>query len=168
MLRLIARLLKALNSETDPRQLALAASLALIFGFTPLWTLHNLLVLLAVLVLRVNLSVFIVAWGVFSALAFALDALFHQLGHAVLTAGWLQGLWAGLYDTALGQLWAFNNTVVMGSLVVSVVLAVPLYYAARWAVVRYRETLREHIERSRIMTMLKANRLYQIYNRLAG
>lgn len=168
MLRLIARLLKALNSETDPRQLALAASLGLIFGFTPLWTLHNLLVLLAVLILRVNLSVFLVAWAVFSGLAFALDGPFHLLGHAVLTASWLQGLWAGLYDSVLGQLWAFNNTVVMGSLVVSLVLAVPLYYAARWAVVRYRDTLRERILRSRVMTVLKANRLYQMYSRLSG
>ena len=66
MLRAIAKLLKALNSESNPVQISLAFCFALIAGFTPLLSLHNLLVLFLVLILRVNLSAFILGLGVFS------------------------------------------------------------------------------------------------------
>ena len=54
MIELIANIFKVLNSETEPRQISLAACLAMIAGLTPLARPHNLLVLLLVLLLRVT------------------------------------------------------------------------------------------------------------------
>ena len=73
MIRAIIKLLRVLNSEAAPAQIGLALAFALIMGLTPLWSLHNLAVLLLVLVLRVNLSAFLLGTAVFSGLAYLLD-----------------------------------------------------------------------------------------------
>ena len=168
MIGLLARILKALNSETDPRQLAGAVVLACFFGLTPLWTLHNLIVLLLVLVLRVNLSIFIVAWGVFTVLAFALDPLFDALGHAVLTAQPLRPLWAAFYATDPGRLSAFNNSVVMGSLCVGIILAPVLWFATTHLVRNYRTHMLEWVRRKRLYQVIRGSRLLTAYQSLRG
>lgn len=168
MIGLLARILKVLNSEIAPGQIGAAVALACIFGLTPLWTLHNLLVLLVVLVVRVNLTTFFVAWGLFTVLAFALDPVFDAVGHAVLTAGALQPLWSAFYGTDLGRLSDFNNTVVMGSLCVSL-LAVPvLWYATVYLVRHYRAHMLEWIRRKRVYQLVRGTRLYHLYQSLSG
>ena len=127
MIKSIARVLKVLNSETEPAQISLAVCVGMIVGLTPLFSLHNLFLVLAMLILRVNLSAFLLSWLLFSGLAFLLDPLFHRIGLAVLTADALQGLWTALYNTSLFLLSKFYNTVVMGSLLFSAVICVPLF-----------------------------------------
>jgi uncharacterized protein (TIGR03546 family) len=56
MINRVAKLMKVLNSETDPAQISLAVCFAMIIGLTPLYSLHNLLFLFIVLLLRVNLA----------------------------------------------------------------------------------------------------------------
>lgn len=168
MIGLLARILKVLNSEIAPGQIGLAVGLACIFGFTPLWTLHNLVVLLLVLVLRVNLSIFLLAWGVFTALAFALDPVFDALGHAVLTAGALQPMWSAFHGTDLGRLSDFNNTVVMGSLCVSVLALPVLWYATVYLVRHYRAHMLEWIRRRRVYQIVRGTRLFHLYQSLTG
>ncbi len=168
MLQMLASLLKVLNSETEPGQISLAFCFAMIAGFTPFWSLHNLLVLFLVLVIRVNLSAFLLGLGVFSGLAVALDPLFHRIGLAVLTAPWLEGLWTALYNSTLWRLERFNNSIVMGSLVVSLALCAPLYAALNWAVRRYRERVMQWVLKTRIMQAFTASRFYQLYQNVSG
>ena len=52
MLDQIVKLIKVLNSETAPEQISLALAFAMLAGFTPLWSLHNLLVLFFLQVLQ--------------------------------------------------------------------------------------------------------------------
>ena len=79
MLTILAKLLKALNSETSAWALALAVVLGMFMGITPLWRIHNLIILLAALIFRVNLSLFIVSFGIFSGIAYLLDPWFHSV-----------------------------------------------------------------------------------------
>jgi len=168
MLRAIARLLSALNSETEPGQISLAFCFAMIAGLTPLFSLHNLLVLLIVLLLRVNLSTFILGLALFSGIAYLLDSLFDRIGLAVLTAGALEGLWTVLYNTTLFRLEKFNNSIVMGSLLFSVVLFVPVYFISNQMIVRYREHVLAWVQKSRIMQAFKATKLYRLYSTYSG
>ena len=92
MLRLIARFLRVLNSETNPGQISLGFCFAMVAGLTPLMSLHNLVVLLLILILRVNLSAFLLGLGVFSGVAYLLDPLFHWYGWHILTAPSLEAL----------------------------------------------------------------------------
>jgi uncharacterized protein (TIGR03546 family) len=164
MLKQLAKLLKALNAETAPWQISLAFILAMVMGFTPLLSLHNLLILLLALVLRVNLSAFILAWGVFSGLAFALDPLFIRTGEALLLHPELKGLWTTLYNNDLWRLAHFNHTLTLGSAVVATLLALPVFFIFRWLIIKYREKLLARVRRSRLMQLLKASRLYKLYH----
>jgi len=164
MLRIIARLLRVLNSETDPTQISLAFALSMVAGLTPLVSLHNLFIIFIVLVLRVNISAFILGLIFFSGLAYLLDPLFHAIGIAVLTAPVLTSLWTALYNITLFRLLRFNNSILMGSLLFSVVIFVPFVLASNRLILKYREVLLERIRRTHIMQVFKATKLYRLYS----
>ncbi|MDA0738637.1 MAG: TIGR03546 family protein [Nitrospirae bacterium] len=166
MLRLLARLLRVLNSETNPGQISLGFCLAMVAGLTPFVSLHNLVVLLLILILRVNLSAFLLGVAVFSGLAYLLDPLFHWNGLQILTASSLEGLWTSLYSTTLWRLARFNNTIVMGSVAFSLVLFVPLYVLSNSLVRRYREHVLAWVEKTRLMQFFKASKVYHLYQSL--
>jgi len=168
MIELVANLLKILNSETEPRQISLGVCFAMVAGFTPLWRPHNLLVLLLVLVLRVNLSAFLLAWGVFSALAYLLDPLFHSLGLTLLNAEGLQALWAGLYNHPWFPLTQFNHSITMGSLAVTILLFVPLLLLCNFIIRNYREHILAWVQKSKVGQMLKATKIFEAYQTLRG
>ena len=168
MLQTIAKLLKILNSDAEPGQISLAFAFGMIMGFTPLVSLHNLVVLLVVLLLRVNLSAFLVGWAVFSTLSFALDPLFHRMGLALLTMSSLHDLWTSLYNSALWRLERFNNSIVMGSLAVSLALFLPTVLLGNLLVRRYRAHVLRWVMRSRIMQAFQASKLYGYYQSVSG
>lgn len=168
MLTLLAKFLKLLNSETDPGQISLAFCFAMVAGFTPLMSLHNLIVLLLILVMRVNLSAFILGLGVFTALSFALDPLFDQIGFAALTAKGLEGMWTDLYNATLWRVEYFNNTIVMGSLLVSILAFVPAYFVFNLLIVKYRDTFLESMKKWKITQTIKASKFWGIYQKVQG
>ncbi len=168
MVRTVAKLLRVLNSETEPGQISLGFCFALVAGLTPLWSLHNLVVLLLVLILRVNLSAFLLGLLFFSGLAYLLDPLFHRLGLALLTAASLEGLWTSLYNTTLWRLERFNNSIVMGSLVFSLVVFVPSYLFSNMLIRRYRAHVLSWVQKTRLMQMFRASKLYNAYQTISG
>lgn len=168
MLTLLAKFLKLLNSETDPGQISLAFCLAMVAGFTPLMSLHNLLVLFLVLILRVNVGAFTLALGIFTVLAFALDPLFDQIGFAALTMKSLEAFWTDLYNVTLWRVEHFNNTIVMGSLIVSVALFFPAFFLFNWLIVKYRETFLDWLKKTKIAQAIKASSFWGIYEKVQG
>jgi uncharacterized protein (TIGR03546 family) len=163
MIRATAKLLSVLNSETDPGQISLAVAFSMIAGLTPFWSLHNLLVLFLILVIRVNLSAFMLGWAFFSGVAYLIDPLFHRIGLALLTAPALEGSWTALYNTPLGRLSRFNNTIVMGSLAFSLLFFVPLLLVSNRAIRKYREHLLAWVQQTRLMQAFTGTRVYQLY-----
>ncbi len=168
MVKIIAKFLKVLSSETDPGQISLGFCFAMVAGFTPFFSLHNLFVLLLVLLLRINLASFILGLGLFSGIAYILDPLFHTVGLAALSSATLEPLWVVLYNMVLFRLEHFNNSIVMGSLLVSAVLFIPLYLASNWLIQKYRDTVLEWVRKLKIVQALKASRLFQVYQTLSG
>jgi len=168
MLKLLAKFLKVLNSETDPGQISLAFCFAFIAGLTPLLSLHNLLVLLLVLILRTNLSAFLLGLTFFSGVAYLLDPVFHRIGYAILIAEPLEGLWTAFYNSTLWRIERFNNSIVMGSLIFSVILFFPLFLLSNELIRRYRSHILEWIRRSRIMQAFMASKFYSVYRSVSG
>jgi uncharacterized protein (TIGR03546 family) len=167
-MRLLAKFLKVLNSNAEPLEISLGLCLAMIAGFTPLMSLHNLVVLFAVLVLKVNLSAFILGLGLFSGIAYALDPLFHRIGLAVLTAPSLGNLWTALYNSILWRLEHFNNSIVMGSLLISLALFIPFFLICNMLIRKYRAHVLQWVRKSRIMQIITASRFYQLYQSVSG
>jgi len=132
-------LLKHLHSDDTPGQVAAGLALGAILGLTPLLNLHNVVVLILIIMLRVSFSGALLGWLVFTPLGFAFDPLFDALGHRLLLeTPALNGVWTTLYNTPVVPLTNFNNTVVLGSLAVAVGLFLPLNALGRFGVRRYR------------------------------
>jgi len=168
MLRMIAKLIKVLNSDANPGQISAALGFAMIAGFTPFWSLHNLIILLLVLVLRVNLSAFLLGLAFFSGLAFGLDPLFDRLGLWVLTADALNPLWTAMYNQTLWRLERFNNTIVTGSLLTSLVLFAPLVVLSNLLIRQYRSRVMIWVQRTRFLQAIKASKFYGYYKTVSG
>jgi len=168
MLKMIANLLKILNSDADPSQISLAFGFALLSGLLPLFSPLNLLVLFIVFMLRVNLSAYLLGTAFFSGLAYLLDPLLHRIGLALLTASTLEGLWTTLYNSTLWRIQRFNNSVVMGGLVFGVLCFVPLVLLANALIRRYREHVLAWVKKTRLMQAFTASKFYDIYMKVSG
>lgn len=167
MLSMIAKLLKVLNSEADPLQISIALGLSMITGFLPLFTPLNVVILLLVLVLRVNISSYLLGSAFFSGIAWFLDPLFHRIGFVVLTADALNGIWTVFYNTVIGRLQRFNNSVVMGGFVFSLVAFIPFVMLMNLAIRRYRQNVLAWVKKSRIMQIITASKFYALYEKLS-
>jgi uncharacterized protein (TIGR03546 family) len=167
MLSLLAKLLKILNSEAEPSQISLAFGFALISGFLSFFSPFNLLILLLVLFFRVNLSAYILGTVFFSGVAYLLDPLFHRFGFSVLTLPALEGLWTSMYGSTLWRIQRFNNSVVMGGIVFSLLFFMPLVLASNVLVRKYRERVLVWVRKTRLMQLVTASKLYSFYEKLA-
>lgn len=166
MIEPIFKLLKALNSDASPWQIAFAAALAMIIGLTPLWSLHNLIILFIACVVRVHFSTFLVFWAVFSAIAYLMDPWFHQLGLYWLTLPALESFWTSLYQIDFWQVAHFNHTVTLGSLVVAIISFVPTTVFFRLSINRYRADVLPWVNKLKVLQVLKGSRLFELYQRV--
>jgi uncharacterized protein (TIGR03546 family) len=164
IIKLIQGLVKALNSEGTPGQVAAGITLGACLGLSPLLSLHNLLIVGAILFLKVSVPGATLGWLVFTPAGFALDPVFDRVGLALLadTSG-LRGLWAFLYNAPLLALGNPTNTIVVGSLVVWAAASIPLFFLSRWAIARYRATIYERYKDARVFKALRASKIYNVY-----
>lgn len=164
ILKLLQSLVKTLHSDGTPTQIALGIALGSALGLTPIANAHNLVVVLLLAVLNVSFASGLLAWAVFVPIGFMLDPLFHRLGRWLLIdTPALRSLWTTMDNVPGLALSNFNNTVVLGSVVAWLALFIPLYFAARFGVVRYRETIGKKVMGSRIYKAFQASKLFNVY-----
>jgi len=82
--KILNRLYKLLSGEISPKQIAGGIAFGMIVGLTPTCSLHNLLVILLICIIRVNVSAFIFSAVVFGLLSFLIDPAAHLLGYLLL------------------------------------------------------------------------------------
>ena len=80
-LELLAKLFKILRSQDSPSQIAWGFVLGMIIGLTPLFSLHNLVIFIIIVIFKVNAGMAILSFGVFSGIAFLADPFFHTFGY---------------------------------------------------------------------------------------
>jgi uncharacterized protein (TIGR03546 family) len=164
LLKLLQSLVKTLHSDGTPAQIAAGIALGSALGLTPIANAHNLIVVLLLAVLNVSFAAGLLAFAVFVPVGFMLDPLFHKLGRVLLMeTPALRPLWTAMDNVPGLALTNFNNTVVLGSVVTWLVLFLPIYFAARVGVVRYRETLGKKVMNSRFYKALQASKIYNVY-----
>jgi uncharacterized protein (TIGR03546 family) len=163
---MIAKLLKVLNSESDPTQISLAFSFSLVSGFLPFCSPLNLVVLLIVFLLRVNLSAYFLGAAFFSGVAFLIDPLFHRIGLLVLTVGALEPFWTGLYNMTFWRIQRFNNSVVMGGIMFALLAFFPFLLVSNALIRKYRDHVLVWVRKTRLMKFFMASKLYTIYQKV--
>ncbi|MEA3373777.1 MAG: TIGR03545 family protein [Campylobacterota bacterium] len=140
-MQFILKLFKALNSAQTPWQVTLAITLGMVAGLTPLSGIQTIVIFFLAFVLNIHLGLFFVSSAVFAGIGYLFDPIFEQIGYALLTGEGLNGLWTAWYNNGLIRLSYFNNTLVLGSTVVALTAAVPLYFLLGWAINHYRDAL---------------------------
>src|SRR5690242_15842440 len=164
LLKFLQSLAKTLHSQGTPTQIGLGVARGAALGLTPIADAQNLLVLVLLAVLHVSFAAVPPARRLCVPVGLVLDPLFDRVGHWLLvdtTA--LRPLWTIWDNTPVLALTNFNNSVVLGSVVVWLALFVPLWLASRFAVVRYRATVGERIRQSHFYKVLSASSLYNVY-----
>lgn len=163
LLKLLQSIIKTLHSEGTPGQVAVGIALGSALGLTPLVNVHNLLVFALILLLNVSFGGAMLGWALFVPLGFLLDPAFDAVGSRLLAAPSLRPLWTDLYNTPLVPFTNFNNSVVLGSVVGWLALAIPIFFAARYGIARYRATVGERVRRSKFYRAVTASKVYNAY-----
>ena len=166
-LEILAKLLKILRSGASPNQIAAGFIIGMILGLTPLWTLHNLILFILLIILNINIGTALFSFAIFSGIAYLLDPLFHSLGYFLLVdLSFLKSLWTLLYNIPVIALSKYNNTVVMGSLVTALILCLPCYFLVRRGVVFYRENIDSKMQKWKIVQAVKGSKIYSFYQKI--
>lgn len=166
-LDLLAKLLKVLRSGDTPAQIAAGFILGMVIGLTPVLSLHNLVIVFLIIIFNVNISMAIFAFLLFSGFAWLLDPVFHSFGYFLLVdLTSLKGFYTTLYNIPIIALSRFNNTVVLGSLVSSILIMPVIYYLARNFVVVYRTRLEPRVNKLKVVQSLKASKVYGFYEKV--
>jgi uncharacterized protein (TIGR03546 family) len=168
MLGMLANLFKVLNSDAAPGQIALGFACALFIGLTPFLSLHNFVILFLVLSLRINLTAFLLASGVFSLIAYFIDPLSISLGQSLLINPDLQIFWTQLYQSEFWQATKFNHTLLLGSLTISVIAFLPVLLVSRVLIKVYRERFMIWFEKLKISKIIKASKFYKLYSKVGA
>jgi uncharacterized protein (TIGR03546 family) len=164
IVKFVQSLVKALNSEGTPGQVAAGIAFGSCLGLTPFVSLHNLMIVGVILFFRVSVPGATLGWLVFTPVGFALDPLFDSLGHSLLAdTSSLQSLWVYLYNAPVIALGNPTNTIIVGSLVSWVVGVVPIFFLARWGVGRYRTAIYDRYKDAKVFKAVRASKLFGVY-----
>lgn len=164
LVKLLQSLFQTLHSEGSPRQVAAGVMLGAGIGLTPLLSAHNLVLFAAIVLLNVSFGGGMLGMALFTPLGFLLDPLFDRVGLALLGVPGLRGLWTGWYNIPLVPYTNFNNSVTLGSFVVWLAAAVPIYLLSKRGIAHYRATYGARVLNSRFMKGLKASKVYNVYS----
>jgi uncharacterized protein (TIGR03546 family) len=166
-LQIVKGFIQVLRSGQTPRQIAAGFALGAIVGLMPFFTLQGLCLWLVIFVFDVNLSAALLAAALFALLAYVVDPLLHAFGCFLLVdVPSLKSLWTLLYNAPIAPLTRFNNTVVLGSLVVGVLLVLPVYFGMRAFVLAYRTHLHTRVEKMKIYQIISKSTLVGWYDRI--
>ncbi|MDH4468433.1 MAG: TIGR03546 family protein [Bacteriovoracaceae bacterium] len=163
LLKQIFALLKLINSETETDQIAWGLTLGLVLGMSPFLSLQTFLVLLCIFIFRVQMGAATLSGFFFAFVAYIFDPVFHIIGLWILRLPALQGLWTDLYNIPLVPLTKFNNTVVMGAGVVTIIVCVPGFFLFRKLLTKYRQTVVARFKQTKIWKAVEATSLYKWY-----
>ncbi len=161
----IFKILKALNSDQEPWQISLAVILGMFVGLLPFFNLTTLFFIFLVFIINVNVGIFILSASAFAILGFILDPILSKIGYFVLTIDPLIPLWTALYNIPYMKWTAFNNTVTMGALVISIILSFPMFVILNKLIEKYREKIAWFFNKYPILKSLK---IFTIYEKTIG
>ena len=114
-----------------PHQLGLGLAFGTVVGLIPKDSLFPYLIGAIAVLSTANLLCFAIGVFVAHVVSPALDHLTHEIGTWFLTFSPLEPIWATLNEFPLVAWTRFNNSVVMGTLILGILFAVPVYTMTR-------------------------------------
>ena len=162
-MRLFKDILFALHGGTQPRHLAAGFAIGAALGLVPKGNLFAAVFFMMFFLLNVDKGMAFLSAGIFTGVGYALDRFAHKIGLALLRAEALRDVWTTLYDLPLVPLTRFNNTVVLGNVVLGAFLYAPLYYGFLKSLALYNSHARAKIEALAVIKAFKGFDLFDKY-----
>lgn len=162
----LAQILNILRSAATPPQIAAGFAMGMVAGLVPsLFVL--IVVILLFIILNINISSGLLGMAIFGLIGYLIDPISNALGYFVLAqVGFLRPVWIAFYDTPFIPLTGFNNTIVMGNLVLAIILIIPMYRTAHLGMITYRQRYKEKVEQSTVVRFVQGWNIYQWYSKL--
>lgn len=163
ILKQLFAFIKLLNSDTGTISLAAGMTCGFILGMTPVLSLHSLLIFLILFFFRIQVGAALVTAFFFKFIAFLLDPAFHAVGSNVLEMESLKGFFTTLYNMPLIPYTRFNNSIVMGSAVITFALSPFVFILSQHFIKKYREVVVERFKQTKLWKAIEATKFYQWY-----
>ncbi len=163
LIKQIIQMIRMLHSENGTHQLAIGLTLGIFLGFSPFLSLQTLLILVILLVFKVQIGAAFLSAFFFKFIAFLADPAADWLGQKTLEHPSFIDLWTTLYNLPLIPYTRFNNSIVMGSFVLALIISPIVYFVFLQLIKQYRSRVVEKFEKSKVWKAFKASPVYDWY-----
>ena len=166
-IKLLKSIVNILQSEISPNQIAAGAVIGALIGLTPASSLNIYILFFLMLVLNVNIGSAMLSATIFKLIAMLIDPLSDKIGYYFLVETTsLRTFWTNLYNSPVIPFTRFNNTVVLGSFIVGLLLALPIFLISKKLLVIYRLRFRDKVAKWKIMKLFKITSAYNVYDKI--
>lgn len=163
LLKQLFNFFRLLNSDTGHNQLAAGLACGIILGFSPFLSLQTFIVFFLLFFFRIQIGAAFVAAFFFKFVAWLVDPLADSLGRMVLENEGLRPLFVTMYNMPLVPMTRFNNSIVMGSMAMGFILAIPAFFLFRVLVLKYRATFVARFKETKVWKAWTATKFYNWY-----
>lgn len=163
IIKQLINFIRLLHSENGIYQITWGLTLGAFLGFSPFFSIQTFLILIVLLVFRVQFGAAFLSAFFFKLIAYLVDPAANSLGQWALENSSLRPLWTNLYNMPIIPYTRFNNSIVMGSFIVALILSPIVFFVFKTLIQKYRTHVVATFERSKAWKAFKATKLYDLY-----
>ncbi len=165
ILKQLFNFFKLLNSDSGLYQLSLGLACGVILGFAPILSLQCLLIIILCFFFRIQLGAAFLSAFFFKFIAYLVDPAANVLGRSILESESLRPFFVSMYNAPIVPLTRFNDSIVMGSGVISFALVIPLFFLFKFLISKYREKVVAKYKESKIWKAWIGTSFYKWYSK---
>ena len=162
MIKYIAKLIVALNSNLGKSQIAAGFSWGLLLGLIPMGNVFWVVLFVVSFFFKHHHASKLLAMAIIKLISPAVAPLVDIVGWEVLHIDVLLPLFTSLYNMPLVPFTRFNNTLVAGGLVSGIILWLPVYYLVTLMIPIYRNKIAPKIRENKLVKSIKGIPLFSV------
>lgn len=166
----LIKVIKVLQSNDSPRQLAFAISLGAFLGLIPGFNFSHVLLLIVVYLLNINLGLAFLTAFFYKFMGIWIAPVSHRLGEWALTHPAMQDVWTWMYNQPILPWTRFNNTLVIGGFLLAILGFIPHYLIGIQLIKAYRRSIRDRLIKSfgkwKIVKVIKGSKWVKRINKI--
>jgi uncharacterized protein (TIGR03546 family) len=153
-LRPLRLLIQGLLTSSTPRQISMGLAMGMVVGLVPKGNLLAIVLGMILAASRVNLAIAAASAVLFTLIGVFLDPVFDRVGTWLLRMPALQQFWTDLYNTPVMPWTDFNNSVVLGSLTVGLLMVWPVHRLSLPWIAEYSVVVTDYVRKWWITRLL--------------
>jgi uncharacterized protein (TIGR03546 family) len=166
-LNTVKQVIGMFSGKQDPDEIGAGFALGSIIGLTPFNSLHNYIILFLLFLLNVNKGAAAFGIAIFGAIGYFTDPIANKIGYKLLVdTPALNPFWTKLYNMPIVPFTHFNNTVVLGSLVISLILFIPVWLIVKKLTILYRVKIHDKLIKWKVIAFLSQTKWYDKYKKI--